>query len=88
MLNHDFQLSKERFVMKRLLATAFAVLVTSFGVSANARECPVITEVEVMAKCMQDAAPPHPPTQAEHQSAQRTGPLRGPPGASGRPLTS
>ncbi|MEI6557377.1 MAG: hypothetical protein WCO00_03145 [Rhodospirillaceae bacterium] len=46
--------------MKRLLAFAVIALVASVSAPAKARECPAVTEVEVTAKCMQDAAASHP----------------------------
>lgn len=46
--------------MKRLSAFAVVALVAGFSAPAAARECPVVTDVEVLAKCMQDAAASHP----------------------------
>ncbi len=48
--------------MKRSLAFAVVCLLAGFGAPANAKECPVVTDVEVLAKCMQDAAASHPMT--------------------------
>ena len=45
--------------MKRVLGLA-VVMVAGFSAVANARECPIITDTEVLAKCMHDAAASHP----------------------------
>jgi len=47
--------------MERLLRIFTVILGFSFSTTAVlARECPVITDVEVLAKCIRDAAFPHP----------------------------
>ncbi len=46
--------------MKRVLMSAAIVLVVGVNVSANARECPIVTDAEILAKCLHDAAASHP----------------------------
>ena len=46
--------------MKSMLAFAAVVVVAGFSASASARECPVVTEAEVLARCLHDAAANHP----------------------------
>ncbi len=46
--------------MRFLLALPVVAMATMFSVSATARDCPVITDVEVVARCMQQAAASHP----------------------------
>ena len=55
-----FSFFAKGFVMKAVLAFAAVAVVAGFSVSASARECPVVTEVEVLAKCLHDAAASHP----------------------------
>ena len=46
--------------MKRLPVFAAVALVAGLTAAAAARECPVVTESEVLARCMSDAAASHP----------------------------
>ena len=46
--------------MKSVLAFAAVAMVAGFSASATARECPSVTEVEVLAQCLHDAAASHP----------------------------
>ena len=46
--------------MKRLPVFAAVALVAGLTAAATARECPVVTDSEVLARCMSDAAASHP----------------------------